>query len=99
MRINSNVEAADELTVVQAIVPAAVRLGHAAHWSEHHAVGGLDCNGGGDDVLDGGDAGGDNESKGSPDDNETMVIGQDMLLWGKSNRVPGNQHDHWSVIL
>ena len=30
----------------------------------------------------------------SPDDNETMVIGQDMLLWGKSNRVPGNQHDH-----
>jgi len=51
MRVDSNVEAADELAVVQAIVPAAVRLGHA-------------------------------------DDNETMVIGQDMLLWGKSNRVP-----------
>ena len=46
-------------------------------------------------LMDGGcDAGGDDESKGSPDDNEAVVIGQDMLLRGESDRVPGYQHDH-----
>ena len=33
MRVDRNVEAADKLTVVQAIVPAAVRLGNAARWT------------------------------------------------------------------
>ena len=80
MRVDSNVEAADELTVVQAIVPAAVRLGNTAHWSEHYD-GGLDD--------DSGDAGGrrdgidndcdddvdDGNQQGSPDDNEAVVIG------------------------
>ena len=32
------------------------------------------------------------ESKGSPYHNEAVVIGQDVLLRGKGNRVPG-QHD------
>ena len=56
---------------------------------EHHDDGLVD---GHDDDRDDGR---DDESKGSPDDNEAMVIGQNMLLWGKSNRVPAiNQHDH-----
>ena len=58
----------------------------------------MDCDdychdgGGGDglgDHLDDGD--GDDESKSSPDDDEAVVIGQNVLLRGKSNRVPGKQ--------
>ena len=97
MRVDSNVEAADELTVVQAIVPAAVRLGNTAHRSEHYD--GLDDDSGdagGDDGLDNDcdDDVDDGNQQGSPDDNESVVIGQDMLLRGESNRVPGYQHDH-----
>ena len=93
VRVNSNVEAADKLAVVQAIVPTAVRLCHAADGSEHHdnrLVDGRD-----DDLVDGRDDdrddGLDDERNGSPDDNEAVVIGQNMLLWGKSNRVPEHQ--------
>ena len=92
MRVNSNVEAADKLAVVQTIVPTAVCFRHAAHfWSEHHDDMDSDNDGGDDDLDSDSDGYGDDESKGSPDDDEAVVIGQNVLLRGKSNRVPGKQ--------
>ena len=87
-------EAADELAVVQAIVAATVRLGHAGDWGEHYYHDDLgdhndDCFHDDHNDLDCVD------DDRSPDDNEAVVIGQDVFLRGKSNRVPGNQHNQW----
>ena len=78
-------EAADELAVVQAIVAATVRLGHAGDWGEHYYHDDLD------DLNDGNDHDCVDDDR-LPDDDEAVVIGQDVLLRGKGNRVPG-QHD------